>query len=109
VRGLREQCAQGLSPSTASDLWAGFYLDYVSFLAPFCRKISTLLSLSRGFKTLRDQYAENEIQPEELHKIKNLGEGLFGTQTQRNRLASVCLGHANCSATPNTVPKHQRM
>jgi len=41
------------------------------------RKVTTLLSLSRGFKTLRDQYAENTILPDELQPIKSLGEGAF--------------------------------
>eukprot|EP00983_Pelagomonas_calceolata_P011243 361479-Pelagomonas_calceolata.AAC.1 len=47
----------------------------MSFGLMTCRKVTTLLSLSRGFKTLRDQYAENTILPDELQPIKSLGEG----------------------------------
>ena len=39
------------------------------------RKISTLLSLSKVFRTLRDQYHENNIWPEELQTIERLGQG----------------------------------
>ncbi|KAJ9520657.1 hypothetical protein QJQ45_007455 [Haematococcus lacustris] len=41
------------------------------------RQVRTLLSVSQGFRTLRDQYQDQEIHSSELQVLKVLGEGAF--------------------------------